>query len=70
MIGASIVFIIILLVIMMPYTILMALKFLLSKFSFTAKVKGFFTFSDIMLKFPIHLNFFLLIRIESISFSF
>ena len=70
MIGVSIVFVIILLILMMPFTILVVLKFFLSKYSFTAKVKGFFTFSDIMLKLPIHLNFFLLLRIESITFSF
>lgn len=53
-----------------PYTIVILLKFFLWKFSFTARVNGFFTFSEIMLRVPLHLNFSVLIRIERLSLSF
>ncbi len=53
-----------------PYFIVVLLKFFLWKFSFTARVSGFATFSEIMLRVPLHLNFSILIRIERLSFSF
>jgi hypothetical protein len=53
-----------------PYTIIILLKFFLWKFSFTGRVNGFFTFSEIMLRVPLHLNFSLMLRVERLSFSF
>lgn len=53
-----------------PYTIVILLKFFMWKHSFTARVSGFFTFSELMLRVPLHLNFSLLFRIEKLSFSF
>ena len=55
---------------LIPYTIVVLLKFFLWKFSFTARVNGFFSFSEIMLRVPLHLNFSVLFRIERLSFSF
>ena len=53
-----------------PYFLVILLKFFLWKFSFTARVSGFSTFSEIMLRVPLHLNFSMLIRIERLNFSF
>jgi hypothetical protein len=64
------IFILIALVSVIPYTIVVLLKFFLWKFSFTARVNGFFTFSEIMLRVPLHLNFSILFRIERLSVSF
>jgi len=52
-----------------PYFLVVLLKFFLWKFSFTARVSGFTTFSEIMLRVPLHLNFSLLIRIERLAIS-
>lgn len=68
--GLGILMFFIALVAIIPYIIVVGLKFVLWKFSFTARVKGFFSFSDIMIRVPLHLNFSLLIRIERLSFSF
>lgn len=68
--GLGSILLLISLIAIIPYTIVVLLKFFLWKFSFTARVIGFFTFSEIMLRVPLHLNFSLLIRIERLSFSF
>ena len=53
-----------------PYSLVVLLRFLLWKFSFTAGVKGFFSFGDIMLRIPLKLDFSILIRIKSLSLGF
>ena len=68
--GLTSILILISLISVIPYTIVILLKFFLWKFSFTARVNGFFTFSEIMLRVPLHLNFSLLFRIERLSISF
>jgi hypothetical protein len=46
-----------------PYFLVVLLKFFLWKLSFSARFSGFTTFTEIMLMVPLHLNFSLLIRI-------
>jgi len=53
-----------------PYFLVLSLKFFLWKHSFTARVSGFLTFSELLLRVPLHLNFSLLVRIERLAFSF
>ena len=55
---------------LIPYTIVMILKFALWKHSFTAKVYGFFSFKEIMVRIPLQLNFSIIIKIERLSFHF
>ena len=68
--GLGFILFIISLMSIIPYTIVILLKFFLWKFGFTARVNGFFTLSEIMLRVPLHLNFSVLFRIERLSFSF
>lgn len=68
--GIGLILIIIALIAVIPYLIVVLLTFALWKFGFTAKVMGFFSFRDIMIRIPLHLNFSLFIRIERISFNF
>lgn len=58
------------LIALIPYFVVVLLKFFLWRFSFTARVNGFNTYSEIMLRVPLHLNFSVLFRIERLSFSF
>ena len=53
-----------------PYAIVNILRFVLWKQGFTARVYGFLSFGDIMVRIPLHLNFSILIKIERLSFHF
>jgi hypothetical protein len=53
-----------------PYFLVVLLKFFLWKLSFSVRFSGFTTFTEIMLRVPLHLNFSLLIRIERLAISF
>lgn len=55
---------------LIPYFLVLTLKFILWKFSFTARVNGFFALKEILLKIPLHLDFAIMFRIESISLNF
>ena len=68
--GLGFLLILISLISLIPYTIVVLLKFFLWRFSFTARVNGFFSFSEIMLRIPLHLNFSIVLRIERLSFTF
>lgn len=68
--GLGYILILISFISLIPYIIVVLLKFFLWKFSFTARVNGFCSFSEIMLRVPLHLNFAIIFRIERLSFSF
>ena len=53
-----------------PYFLVLLLKFFLWKHSFTARVSGFTTLSELLLRVPLHLNFSLLLRIERLTVTF
>ena len=55
---------------MIPYFLVVLLKFFIRKFSFTACVSGLTTFNEIMLRVPILLIFSILIRIERVAVKF
>ncbi|CAI2377772.1 unnamed protein product [Moneuplotes crassus] len=52
-----------------PYIVCFILQLLLWRFDFRISIKSFFSYSDIMLNVPIHLNFNMLIRIKNIKVS-
>lgn len=68
--GLGTILLLISLISIVPYTLVILLKFFLWKFSFTARVNGFLTLSELMLRVPLHLNFALMVRIERVSLSF
>ena len=68
--GLGVILFFISLISLIPYTIVVLLKFFLWKYSFTARVNGFCSLSEIMVRVPIQLNLSVLVRIERLSFSF
>ena len=50
-----------------PFVIVNALSYwILRKLSFTARVNGFFEFTEIMLRYEVKMNFAIVVRIEKI----
>ena len=68
--GIGTILLLISIISIIPYIIVILLKFFMWKFSFTARVNVFLTFSEIMLRVPLNLNFSLMVRIERFSISF
>ena len=50
-----------------PFILVMALTVILRKLSFSARIHGPFTFTDVMLKYDVKMNFSIIVRVEKIS---
>ena len=59
-----------LLLLSIPYIIVGLLTYFLWQFSFSAKVNGFLTFSDIIFYIPVHLDLGIMFKIDRMSFGF
>ena len=50
-----------------PFILVMALTIILRKLSFSARIHGPLTLTDVMLKYDVKMNFSIIVRVEKIS---